>query len=212
MLSIKRLTPDEIKSLYNSRMKDDFPPGELRPYDSLIRLLEQGRYITLAYKSDGSESGGCKPDEIMAYAFFIYQPESRTVLLDYYAVSKARRGTGIGGEFISRFREIFAPMDADHILLEVENPDMAENSEDLEVRNRRIHFYEKNGCRMSHVRSRLLSVDYSIMYLPFDGRELENQQLFDEMESMYRMVVTPLMKGDTDFEHFVKLWLVLHPV
>lgn len=197
MLSIKQLSIDELKPLYESRLKEDFPPNELRPYDSIIQLLKQDRYITLAYKAE----------EIMAYAFFIKRPENNTVLLDYYAVSKDSRGTGIGGEFISRFHEIFTPMGVDHILIEVECLKTAKNQEEADVRSRRIHFYEKNGCRMSHVRSWVFGVDYSIMYLPFDSKVREDRMLSDELEGMYRVIVPPLLKKGVDFDSVVKFWI-----
>ena len=82
-VTIQRLEREEAHRLYLARFREDFVPSELRPWGSILRLMDQGAYSIFASKEAG---------EILAYATFIQCPGA--LLLDYFAVDPARRGTG----------------------------------------------------------------------------------------------------------------------
>ena len=199
MPTIQLLTSEQINELYKGRMQKDFPKEEIRPLYSIKSMVRQGSYIALGWMHDNTE--------ILSYAFFVRPPNSGMALLDYYAVDSCHRGMGIGGEFISEFKEFFLSAGVGHILLEVEAVQAASSVEDAEMRKRRIHFYEKNGCRSSSLNSTLFGVDYSIMYLSFDNMELTDKELMEEMNKFYKLIVTPLIDVDADYNKYVKLWV-----
>ena len=51
-------------------------------------------------------------------------------------------------------------------MFEVEDVKKAENQKELEIRSRRIHFYEKAGLKLYPVYARIYDADYQIMFFP----------------------------------------------
>lgn len=90
-------------------------------------------------------------------------------MLDYYAVSREARGTGIGSCFLRLLKEELGRKDICTMIAEVENPDFAKSEAEREERKRRIRFYEKNGLILTEICSCLFGVEYRIMYLPVRG-------------------------------------------
>lgn len=196
MYIIKSLNPEEIKEVYNQKMVRDFPPRELKPLNTILEMVSQGHYLTLGYYDADST--------LMSYAFFAM--DSGTVILDYYAVSSSMRGTGVGSSFISRFKEYFQPMGIDYLLLEVESVESSKNQEETDIRERRIHFYEKNGCVLSNVYSDVFDVEFRIMYLPFTGIKPPKEKLMEDLNKMYRLIVAPMTKTEEEYNLKVKMW------
>lgn len=188
---IKELTLPQVRDIYDSRMKEDFPPDELRPYHSIEQLTQEGLYFSLGY-FDG--------ENLMAYALFAKPKDSGGALLDYYAVSAEARGTGIGSKFLSGFHTVLEPHGVTHIILEVEAPDATDDSAEKEIRERRIRFYKRCLCKMSDVRSALFGVDYQVMYLSFDGRIIPHKAIAAELRNMYRLILAPILKTEEDFQ------------
>lgn len=194
---IKKLTLDEINNVYHTRMVQDFPADELRPYKSIETLFATGLYFGLGYYKD---------DRLMAYALFAKSPESGGALLDYYAVDIAARGTGIGSKFLSGFCTALEPYHVTHVILEVEDPEKTTDEAEINTRNRRISFYKRCLCIMSGVRSQLFGVDYNVMYLSFKGKISDND-IADEILSMYRLILSPVVKTKEDFDKVAKVFL-----
>lgn len=188
---IKELTISQVREIYDSRMKKDFPPDELRPYRSIEQLTQEGLYFSLGY-FDG--------ETLLAYALFAKPKDSGGALLDYYAVSEEARGTGIGSKFLSGFHTVLEPHHVTHIILEVEAVDTAGNNAEKEIRERRIRFYKRCLCKMSGIRSALFGVDYQVMYLSFDGRVIPDKAIAHELRGMYRLILSPILKTEEDFQ------------
>ena len=94
-VTIQRLEREEAHRLYLARFREDFVPSELRPWGSILRLMDQGAYAIFACKEAG---------EILAYATFIQC--SGALLLDYFAVDPARRGQGVGTAFFHELQKL----------------------------------------------------------------------------------------------------------
>lgn len=94
-MTIQRLEREEAHRLYLARFREDFVPSELRPWGSILRLMDQGAYSIFACKEAG---------EILAYATFIQC--SGALLLDYFAVDPARRGQGVGTAFFHELQKL----------------------------------------------------------------------------------------------------------
>lgn len=193
---IKELTLPQVREIYNSRMKEDFPPNELRPYHSIEQLTQEGLYFSLGYFDD---------ENLLAYALFAKPRDSNGALLDYYAVSAEARGTGIGSKFLSGFHAVLEPHHVTHILLEVEAPVATEDSAEKEIRERRVRFYKRCLCKMSDVRTVLFGVDYQVMYLSFDGRIIPDKAISEELRSMYHLILSPILKTEADFKKYAMI-------
>ena len=151
---IKELDLQELQEIYATRMRDDFPPEEIKPFSSIAAMYSRGEYKGLAMKNG---------EATLAYAFLVICriPEP-AVLLDYFAVNRETRGQGIGSAMLSALGETFA---GTPFLLESENPDDAHDSEDRQKRRRRIAFYQKNHALDTGVRSQVYGVEYVILQL-----------------------------------------------
>lgn len=185
-MEIKRLDANAVRQLYDTRMKRDFPPSELRPYASMKSLMDEGLYLCFAYEDEGDAA---------AYAYFV--ASGGAALLDYYAVDEARRGQGVGGKFLTGLRGVSQQFQAPYILIEVESVESARTPAQVEERERRIRFYGHSGCRPTGVYSHLFGVEYQILYLPLSGGEgPSDQEVKSALERLYRLIVNPLVQGD----------------
>lgn len=171
-MNIKQLNTLEIKSLFESQMKNDFPADELRPFAWVAPLIEKKLYIGY---------GLYENTRLTAYALFIKAKNSRCLLLDYYAVSPQMRSSGIGSIFLGLLKNTLAAYDA--VIAEVEDPAFAEDKAQLEIRRRRIHFYEKNGFSVTNVRTCVDSVHFAIIYLSLAS---ENINTAAELDAAYK--------------------------
>ena len=63
---IRELNRDQLAELYETNLKEDFTPEELKPIMAIEYLMEEGNYF--AY-------GMYEEEKLMAYAFFASAPE-----------------------------------------------------------------------------------------------------------------------------------------
>lgn len=182
MLTVKSLDLAEVKAIYDTHMRDTFPPSELRPYKSIKALTNSGNYFCYGLYDE---------DSLQAYAFFSRAKNRAYCLLDYYAVIESLRGSGIGSQFFPLLREKLRHMDG--ILLEVESVESTENEEDQAIRQRRIRFYQRNGCVMTGVKCLLYGVDYRIMAMPAAKPVPEDRSILPELESIYHVMFNDLL-------------------
>lgn len=197
MATVRLLDIQEVKQIYETRMKKDFPPAELRPFHSIAALMNTGEYFTLGFEKAG---------EIAAYACIAKPKGFSGALLDYYAVSVQSRGTGIGGDFLSRMPEILSGQGIDYLILEVESVASAKTPQERDTRTRRIHFYEKNGCLKSGVESRAFGVEYSILYLSFGKEHLDDPRITQELTMAYQLLFASLLKKGQSLSDVMQIW------
>ena len=115
MLHIKKLNLDEIREIYNAYMHEAFPPSELRPFASMEMLYNKNCYPCYGFYNE--------TDSLCAYAYFSCTENGKYALLDYFAVRKDLRGTGIGSKTFPLLRTEMK--DRDGLLLEVESVESA---------------------------------------------------------------------------------------
>ncbi len=183
-MEIKELNLMEMEEIYHSRMKEDFPPSELRPFSSIRQLTQAGLY----------RSFGCYDEKGLAgYGAFAMAEGAPAVLLDYYAVDADRRGQGIGSRFLPGLKEALGPAGAPFLLIEVESLESAKTPQETAERARRIRFYKGCGCRETGVCSYLFGVEYRIMVLPLEGGAIADSQVEEALMGVYRTIVPPLV-------------------
>ncbi len=152
--AVKELTLAQIRALYEGRLREDFPPAEIKPLSAIERALSRGEYICW---------GAIAGEEILAYAFFIRL--KGIALFDYLAVKKEVRGTGVGSAFLQALMAgHLSGMDA--VLLEVDDPACAEDEAERNVRDRRLAFYLRNGLADTAVTAVVYGVQFRILALP----------------------------------------------
>ena len=157
-LEIRRIADlAQAAQIYESRMAKDFALNELRPWPSLQRSWERGEYLCFGLYAQR---------ELLGYAFFIRSSadDCQPCLLDYFAVADRCRGQGLGSLFLSQLGSCL-PHTAG-ILIEVEDPDTAEDEAQHQDRERRLRFYLRNGCRPTGLQSRVFGADYVLLELP----------------------------------------------
>lgn len=186
-MKVYEQTLREMKELYFSRLSDDFPPAELKPFSSVERMYNDGCYIALALKDN---------EELVAYAWFTAPKDTEAVLLDYFAVKKELRGKGIGSKSLKAMKEYFCFKDA--IILETEHIDFYRDEKDRETRIRRKSFYEKNGLVSPGIHTSLFGVDYHIMQLPC-RKALSKSQTQEAVCAIYKYMFPPSLYGKKVF-------------
>ena len=174
------LTLPEIRDVYQHQLKYDFPADERKPLSRIEASLKKGQYVCYGMKDDSG---------ILAYAFFVVIDDQ--YLLDYFAVRKELRGTGIGSGFL---RELFSHQlkDASCVLLEVDDPSAADSDEERAVRNRRLHFYLKNSLRDTGVRASTFGVTFLILE-PQTGRRHSADEIGQVYSRIYRSILPERM-------------------
>jgi GNAT superfamily N-acetyltransferase len=144
---MRRLNEAEISRIYETHMREAFPPDELKPLVNILRMLREGDYEVWAEED---------ADDIRAYACVFTGADP--VLIDYFAVRAGLRGQGIGSGFL---KKLVAQYPA--VMLEVERPELAQNDRDRSIRSRRIAFYERLGFVMTPLRATVFTVPYAVM-------------------------------------------------
>lgn len=172
MITFQTLTPQQVEQLYRDYMKGDFPLPELKPLSSILGMMERGIYRSLSVQAEGQAIG---------YALLLDPPQGEYLLLDYFATFPACRGKGLGGCILPALGEYLAPR---VVLLESEYPPLAP---DPALAARRLAFYQRSGCLLAPVRSRIFGVEYSLLALTRDPAHLPN--VGPAMEDFYRLMV-----------------------
>ena len=156
--TVEELTLSQLRALYFGRMREDFPPDEIKPLSAIERAMKRGEYVCF---------GAMDGEEILAYAFFIRLVEGKSgfALFDYFAVKKEARCTGVGSAFLQTL--IKGPLKSmSAVLLEVDDPACAWDEEERNIRNRRLRFYLRNGLRDTSVTAVVFGVQFRILSLP----------------------------------------------
>lgn len=163
-MELRELSAKQLTEIYNRYMVIDFPQDELKPLDRILYTMETG--LSCAY-------GIYEQEDLRGYAIFIVPDGQRYGLLDYLAVRKEYRGTGVGHVF---FELVGDTLSARYpalggFFIESENVAFAADDRERQIREKRISFYRQNHCAMTTLGSRLFGVDYSILVYDFDRKE-----------------------------------------
>ena len=176
-LTLRRASADELHRFYDW-MKEQFHAGELKPLWLLEQLSEKRLYA--AY-------GLWDEETLLAYALVANTADGKMHLLDYYAVLPEHQDAGWGSRFLQMLRR---ELSGDVLLLEVEDPAYAPDSEEAEHCSRRIRLYERNGCLHTKLELVLFGFDYVIMKLPLEG-ETDDGRAKESLKEIYHTFFPP---------------------
>lgn len=177
--TLKKADDGELKLFYDW-MGKQFHPGELKSLQHISNLCVRGVYSAFGLWSEG---------ELIAYALLANTADGKKHMLDYYAVLPQYQSCGWGSRFLNMLSE---ELPGDAILLEVEDPDYAPDEKERAHWQRRIRFYERNGCVHSSVKLNLYGFDYTLMQLPQQKR-LTDAEVRAAMEEIYHTFSPPDM-------------------
>ena len=155
----RNLSITEAKTVYNTFLKEDFPKSERKPFFAIEKSLRKGQYVCCAAFND--------VDEITGYAFFLTNNGS-DYLLDYFAVRKDLRGTGVGSAFLKNLSKTVL-QDALCVLVEIDNPRLSAGRE-KQIYERRRQFYIRNGLIDTGVETKTFGVEFRLLELPITKR------------------------------------------
>ena len=198
-MHLKELNVNEFTTIYQTYMTTDFPPDELKPLERMIHTMETGL---------SSAFGLYENNDLRAYAVFIIPEGEPYGLLDYLAVIKKYRGTGIGHHFFALIENTLKQKypHLEGFFIESENIDFAKTEQERKIRQRRIAFYENNNCQITKLGSRLFGVTYSILLYDFTqdaDNKKETEILFKALDKIYAA-----MFKKHHYKNEVSLWVV----
>ncbi len=176
-MNIRIFDDEERRSIYQEHLQKDFHQSEIKPYALMEKLVKEQRYLCY---------GVWDQEELKGYAFFVKGSDSRTLLLDYFAVLSAYRSQGLGGRFIQAIQESVMK-DGLTLIAEVENPAYASDEQSRDLMNRRIQFYLRNSFKLSKVWSRVFTDEYMIIY--YNAKPHSDEQgLAMELKQLYQVI------------------------
>lgn len=166
------LAAGELPELYETHMRRDFPPAELKSLSLLQSLTAQGLYAPYGLFRRG---------ELLAYALYWRAPGHPYVMLDYFAVLPRQRNQGEGsallGDMLARFCR-----DGGGVFGEVEIPNTGDEAVDA-LRRRRLGFYARAGLRRMGYTTRIFTVPFLVLAF---GPEISDRALMETHRAIYR--------------------------
>lgn len=181
-LRIDLLALEEITNIYNTIMKEDFPPEERKPLEWIIKLINQG-----LYQCNGLYFKG----ELVAYAFVVFNDTKDNILVDYLAVRKDTRGKGYGSIMLTKLKEKYDYCKG--IFIESERIDKSIDEKQCNIRTKRIDFYKHNDFVVTGVSTKLYDVYYSILYYSINDElkefiKEEDKYIKENLDNIYHVL------------------------
>lgn len=177
---ISPLSLPQVRAIYPILLAPTFPENELKPLGMIERALKRDEYLCY---------GAMDGDTALAAAFFvkIVRDGGTLMLFDYLAVREDLRCQGIGGRFLQGL--LAGPLQGlDAVLLEVDEPACADTEAERDLRNRRLHFYLRNGLHDTHALATVYGVTYRILCLPV-GDPLSPDQARRMYAALYHAIL-----------------------
>ena len=174
-MKFDKLSSEQVEKLFRERLVFDFPKDEVKPLDIILEAMDKGIYECLGLMDE---------NDIIGYVFLV--KKDKDYLIDYLAVYPDKRNSGIGSKMLKLLAEYY--MDVDNIILEIEDPDRAENPEEKELQIRRRVFYLRNNCKDTGLRIDCFGVPFQILIVK--GNRSEDLEYLKELYvSFYKMVL-----------------------
>lgn len=188
-MKLFKLDAAQLKRIYNERLIFDFPENEQKPLDIIEEAIAKDIYECLGLMDE---------DNIIGYAFLA--KKNKNYLLDFLAVYPEKRNSGVGGKILQLLAEYLE--DADNVVLEIEDPDMTDDSEEKKLQTRRKGFYLRNGCRDTGLRIACFGVPFQLLFL--GKNKTDNlDEIKETYLGFYKMIFSQEMLENniSDFSH-----------
>ena len=106
--------------------------------------------------------------------------------MDYLAIDSDSRNNGIGSRAVHLIADHLKG--AGDIIIEVEDPDHADDVAAKELQTRRYNFYLRNGCTDTGLRVKCFGVPFRIIRL-WQQQNEDFDKLWDLYQEFYRIVL-----------------------
>ena len=179
MPELRLLTDRQLRQVYRTFVRADFPPNERRSLASIESLRRTGRYDTW-----GIFAG----EKLLAYAFLWRTAEGHCALLDYLAVCPDGRGGGLGTQALELLQARYGR--SCPLLVEAEAPEPGTPPE--EERRRRLAFYQRAGFRLLDYQTDIFRVRYAMLVWPEDC-PLSPAELQQAHRGLYQGQLPPVL-------------------
>lgn len=191
-MTCKTLTPAELRRIFETHLKEAFPPSELKPLAAMEDLRSRGVYDPLGF-FDGA-------GELLGVLLLWKHRDGRYVLIDYFCVPAARRGGGIGGKLLEALRAHYPPETV--FIGESEAPTGVPAADAMILR--RLGFYERSGAVTLGYDNALFGVHFKTICwadpLPDEEEIMRKHQeiYFDQFgpERYEKFIQIPLRPGE----------------
>lgn len=168
----------EIEDCYCNYLLEYFPENEVKPLESIIRMLEEGFYQVLLI---GDECG------VKGAAFLVSCPNCDSLLLDYLFTVEEYRSCGVGTQLL---RTIPDYANGKRILIETETLRSADGDAERNQRMRRNAFYERCGAKQRELITNIFGAEYNIWTIGTDKLELDDElDLAEEFRMLYQYML-----------------------
>ena len=147
-MKLRILTPEELKTVYETDLTEAFPPAELKPLSAMESMREKNAYDPLVLVDE--------EDTMLGYILLWKHEDGRYLLVDYLCVPAGRRNGGTGGKLLQAAR---AYSTADTVLIGESEAPTGDPAAD-EMILRRLGFYARNGARTLGYDNALFGVHY----------------------------------------------------
>ena len=187
---------DELRRIYETDLREAFPPSELKPLSAMEDLRAKGLYDPLRFLDENGETLG--------YALLWRHKDGRYILIDYLCVPAAQRNRGIGAKLIAAMQDYYPEETV--FIWESEAPtgDPAQDTMIL----RRLDFYRRCGASTLGYDCALFGVHFKNLCLASPVPEEEDilrkhQEIYRAQftpERYARFIQLPLVPGEKPFE------------
>lgn len=172
-MELRLPNPTQLRQIYETDMKEAFPPAELKPLSAIEQMWQEGKY-----KPWCLFDGDC-----MVGLGFLWMGRPGWALLDYLCVTPERRNDGLGGTILKLLQGVEPGA---VIFGEAEEPSHAP---DPAMAERRLGFYLRNGLRMAGYDTDVFGVHYKTLYLA--DREVSDEELMEAHRYVYQSSFAP---------------------
>ena len=186
---IRKLDLKAGKAIYSQMLCKDFAPCEVKPWEKIVKLAEEGLYEIY---------GLLEGDTLLAYGFLSKMRVGNYLLMDYFAVNEKFRGKGYGQYFLTHIKGIYQEISG--IVFEVEDVKKSETRQEMEIRKRRIHFYEKAGLKLYPLYAKIYDADYQIMFCSGTSEFPSIEELIEIYMGIYDVIL-----GKEKMEKYLEL-------
>ena len=137
-------------------------------------MYKKDMYFVYGYYNENGELAG--------YAFFINDRTKDTVLLGLFCNSSSKKEAAESVlNFLGKSKKKIADS-GNRLILEVENPEYAEDGPAKDYMIKRIGFYKKNDMNLSGVSCNFYDNEYRILYA---GEFMDDEEVYNRTHSVY---------------------------
>lgn len=185
---LKKIKFKEFKDLYRKHIVQDFPSSERPNLEGFRRRIIKYNEQVFIYEENEIEKGYCIIADLDEY-----------ILVSFLAVYKETRGQGIGTKILKEIEEKYSNKKG--IILEVENPEFAENEKEKNIQEKRIKFYQKSNFKIvPNLNVKLFMVNFKIMIYQKEKQEINIQEVIDKMKEYYSKIINKKRFNYIEFE------------